>query len=48
MEYLVEDTCGLHPTVDAAVKTHLLGRRQRAPAVMESSFLHLNVTQTFG
>ena len=47
MEYLVEDTCGLHPIVDATAKTHLLGRRQRAPAVMESSFLHLKCYMDF-
>ena len=42
-----EDTCGLHPTVDAAAKTYLLDRRQRSPAVMESSFLYLKWNMGF-
>ena len=47
MEYLAEDTCGLHPTVDAAAKTYLLDRRQRSPAVVESSFLYLKWNMDF-
>ena len=42
-----EDTCGLHPIVDAAAKTYLLDRRQRSPAVMESSFLYLKWNMGF-